>query len=114
MKTIKPWGFEILWAHTAHYVGKILFIKAGHRLSLQVHGKKHETIRVESGEGEFFVAGGSDPHELSKRALKPDDVVQIAPGMVHRIAAKTDLKLYEVSTTELDDIFRYEDDYGRI
>lgn len=102
----KPWGREIWWADTPHYMGKVLEIKAGHRLSLQYHQCKHETLLVQTGSG-FMIVGGRTFD------LWPGVAVTIPPGTVHRLEAVTDLCLLEVSTPHPDDVVRLEDAYGR-
>ena len=107
----KPWGHEEIFAHTDRYVGKILFIKAGEALSLQYHERKEETLRVLEGTVEF-VAGDS-PDDLETHVLEAGAVFHVAPGCLHRMVAVTDCRLLEVSTTEIDDVVRLEDRYGR-
>jgi len=108
MKVKKPWGFEIRWAITEKYLGKILHINAGHQLSLQYHEVKDESIYVL--EGTLIVKDG-------ERAiiLEQGDTMRIKPGTVHRFCAPngTHVKLIEVSTPEIEDVVRLEDDYGR-
>lgn len=111
-KIKKPWGYEIIWAHTEKYVGKILYIKSKNRLSLQFHKEKEETIYVISGL--LFLIYGEDKSSLKEVCLKPGDSWHIKPGLIHRFCAKDeDVKLAEVSTTELDDVVRISDDYNR-
>jgi mannose-6-phosphate isomerase-like protein (cupin superfamily) len=106
----KPWGHEIVWAETQHYVGKILFIKAGHKLSRQYHTVKDETIMVESGEMDFEIGA---PPNVEVRRLEHREPFHVTPGTIHRMVAVTDVEVFEVSTTELDDVVRLEDSYGR-
>jgi mannose-6-phosphate isomerase-like protein (cupin superfamily) len=106
----KPWGYEILWAHTGRYVGKILHIKKGESLSYQYHRVKDETIRLLSGAMEMDVEADGQRTKLS---LKPGDCLHIAAGMKHRMTAVSDCDVLEVSTPELDDVVRLEDRYGR-
>jgi mannose-6-phosphate isomerase-like protein (cupin superfamily) len=109
----KPWGYEIVYAHTERYSGKVLFVRAGHELSLQFHNRKDETIYVQSGRIEFQIGdpGASAPpdHEL----VGPGRSFHLVPGTVHRMRAIEDTFLLEVSTPELDDVVRLEDRYGR-
>jgi len=107
----KPWGHEIIWAKTEKYVGKILFIEKGQKLSLQYHQKKEETITVSKGLLHFTY--GSDTDNLMSHDMKPGDVFHIPTGLVHRMEALEDTEVYEVSTPELDDVVRLQDDYGR-
>ena len=113
-KTIvnKPWGHEEIWANTEKYVGKMLFIKEGSKLSRQYHEVKDETIYVL--EGVLLLEIGSGDNIIST-SMKQGDTQRISPGLIHRFCAEcgTDVKLIEVSTPELDDVVRIEDDYGR-
>lgn len=106
----KPWGFEEIWAKTDHYVGKILFIKKGHRLSYQFHHQKEETLLVLEGllEVEFEKNG-----TRQKIALKPGETFHNPPKQKHRFIANEDCRLIEVSTPHLQDVVRLEDDYKR-
>lgn len=107
----KPWGHEEIWAHTEHYVGKILSIRSGHRLSMQHHERKEETVRVASGMIEIEL---ERPNGTIERAvMHPGDIRHIPPGRRHRMRALTDAIVYEVSTPQLTDIVRHADDYGR-
>lgn len=107
----KPWGHEEIWAQTDKYVGKILFIKEGHRLSLQHHVTKEETLRVHSGVLVF--ESGDSVDALVSVEMRAGDIVTVNPGTIHRMTGVTDCEVYEVSTTELDDVVRHVDDYGR-
>jgi len=107
----KPWGHEEIWAHTPRYVGKILVIRAGHRLSLQHHIEKDETVRMASGE--MWLELEDDDGVLQRHRLGPGDAARIAPGRRHRMEAISDCEVIEVSTPELDDVVRHSDDYGR-
>lgn len=103
----KPWGYEEIWAKTDQYVGKILFIRAGHRLSLQYHERKVETMRVLSGILSMVVG-------TEERRMGPGEVQHVPRGLVHRMMAREgDVMVVEVSTPELDDVVRVEDDYRR-
>jgi mannose-6-phosphate isomerase-like protein (cupin superfamily) len=106
----KPWGYEIVWAETDRYVGKILHIDAGQKLSRQYHVKKDETFLVERGEMDLEIGEG-DAREV--RRMKARDAYHCAPRTVHRMVAVTDVDVIEVSTPELDDVVRLEDAYGR-
>lgn len=107
----KPWGYELIWAHTERYVGKLLHVKQGHKLSLQYHNQKDETIHVQSGKLLFVVDEGQG---LIERQLNPGESYHIKPLMKHRMIALTDCDILEVSTPELDDVVRLEDSYGRV
>ena len=107
----KPWGHELIWAKTDRYVGKILHIKAGEALSLQYHRVKDETIMVLSGRLQLvYFADGEEPRSRDLAVREP---VHITPGLRHRMIALEDTDVLEVSTTELDDIVRLDDRYGR-
>lgn len=106
----KPWGHEIIWARTGDYVGKMLFIRRGHKLSLQYHRTKEETIYLHSGEMLFTV---DQDGQLVVRTLRAGDEHHIPPGTRHRMEAVTDCEVFEVSTPHLDDVVRLEDAYGR-
>lgn len=106
----KPWGYELIWAHTERYVGKVLHIKEGEKLSLQYHRQKDETIHVWSGRLLLVVDEG---HGLIERELKPGESYRVVPGTTHRMIALSDCDVLEASTPELDDVVRLEDSYGR-
>ena len=106
----KPWGHEVIWAETARYVGKVLHITAGHRLSRQYHRVKDETLLVQTGEMDLEVGAAG---ELKTVRMQPGDTFHVTPGLVHRMIAVTDVAVVEVSTPELDDVVRLEDAYGR-
>jgi mannose-6-phosphate isomerase-like protein (cupin superfamily) len=106
----KPWGYELHWAKTDRYVGKILHVTAGHALSLQYHNRKDETMYLYSGRMIFET---EQDGQLVKREMQPGDSVHISPKTVHRITAIEDCDVLEVSTPELDDVVRLKDNYGR-
>jgi mannose-6-phosphate isomerase len=107
----KPWGHEEIWAETSDYVGKILTIMSGHRLSLQHHAVKDETLRVAVGELELTLE--DDRGVLHTRVMRPGDVARIRPRRRHRLRALSRVEVIEVSTPHLDDVVRHDDDYGR-
>jgi mannose-6-phosphate isomerase len=106
----KPWGHELIWAETERYVAKVLFISRGHKLSRQYHRIKDETLFVETGELELEIGEGP---ELRSLRMRPGDVFRVTPGTIHRMIAVEDVRVFEVSTPELDDVVRLEDAYGR-
>jgi quercetin dioxygenase-like cupin family protein len=108
----KPWGHEVIWAHTPLYVGKVLHIKAGHALSVQYHEKKDETIHLLSGEMIYRVGEGPSA-PLQEITLKAGESFRNEPGMVHQMEAVTDCDVLEASTPHLDDVVRLKDRYGR-
>jgi mannose-6-phosphate isomerase-like protein (cupin superfamily) len=107
----KPWGYELHWAKTPRYVGKILHVRAGHALSLQYHNVKDETIYLYSGKM-LFELGDADG-KLTSHEMEPGDSVHVTPKTIHRMTAIEDCDIFEVSTPELDDVVRIEDRYGR-
>ena len=106
----KPWGYELHWAKTDHYVGKVIHVTAGQALSLQYHNRKEETLLLWAGRLKFELRDGGDSRVWE---MKPGESVHVRPKMIHRMTAIEDSDIIEVSTTELDDIVRLEDRYGR-
>jgi mannose-6-phosphate isomerase len=111
-KVEKPWGHELIWAETDRYVGKILFVRAGESLSLQFHRVKDESWLVHSGRAKLELGSAGDPM-LKQEVIAAGAAFHFAPGTVHRVTAIEDTTIVEVSTTELDDVVRLEDRYGR-
>jgi len=111
-KVEKPWGYELIWALTDVYCGKLLFVRAGHSLSLQFHRQKDESWFVQSGRAklELGEVGASMLHE---EVIAPGAAFHYAPGTVHRVTAIEDTTILEVSTPHLDDVVRLDDAYGR-
>jgi len=111
-RTDKPWGYELLWSHTDHYAGKVIHIDAGHRLSLQYHEHKNESVLVLSGTLLLHLGQGDGARIVE---LSPGESFDIPVGDIHRFAAPpdADVEIIEVSTPELDDVIRLEDDYNR-
>jgi mannose-6-phosphate isomerase len=108
----KPWGYELIWAVSEHYAGKLLSVNAGHALSLQFHREKDESWYVLEGRAELeFAAAGEKT--TSSEVVTPGAAFRIKPGTVHRIRALEDTVIVEVSTPQLDDVVRLEDTYGR-
>lgn len=107
----KPWGWEKIWAHTDHYVGKILHINAGHALSVQYHVRKDETVYLLTGELRYWVR--ENDGEMRDVKLKVGEAFRITPGTVHYMEAVTDCDILEASTADLDDVVRLKDRYGR-
>jgi len=108
---LKPWGREIWFAHTDHYAGKILEIKKGHRYSLQYHEKKEETQYILKGKARFTY--GTNQDSLQEKILNEGDKIDVLPYTIHRLEAIEDTEVLEVSTPDLDDVVKLEDDYGR-
>ena len=107
----KPWGHELIWALTDRYVGKVLVIEAGKKLSLQRHEVKDESIFVLSGRLRLHLE--DDGGAVRQVELGPGDYRHVPTGKVHRFEAIDRCELVEVSTPELDDVIRIEDDFGR-
>jgi mannose-6-phosphate isomerase len=108
----KPWGWELIWADADAYVGKVLFVRAGHSLSLQFHREKDESWYVESGKATLELGDVGDA-VLNTEIVGPGACFRYRPGTVHRVTAIEDTTILEVSTPHLDDVVRLEDAYGR-
>jgi mannose-6-phosphate isomerase-like protein (cupin superfamily) len=108
----KPWGYELIWARTDIYVGKVLFVRAGHSLSLQFHREKDEAWYVQSGRAKLELGDVGDA-VLKDEVVGPGAAFHYVPGTVHRVTALEDTTILEVSTPQLDDVVRLEDAYGR-
>lgn len=110
----KPWGYEEIWTETPNYVGKVLVISPGHRLSRQYHVQKEESFRVLSG-SLILEIGPED--NLTATILGPGDSYHCPPGTIHRMICDIEeaeaVQVLEVSTNHLDDVVRLEDDYKR-
>jgi mannose-6-phosphate isomerase len=107
----KPWGYELLVACTEHYAGKILCIRAGQRLSLQHHVRKDETLFLLEGDAELELQGGGE--SFSRCRLAANASYRVRAGVKHRLTALRDSRVLEISTPDLGDLVRWEDDYGR-
>jgi len=111
-RTDKPWGHEELFALVdGRYAGKTIHVNEGHALSLQFHERKEETIAVFSGR--LRVEVGVHESALEEFVLEPGESIHLRPGVRHRVTALVDTVMLEASTTELDDVVRLEDRYGR-
>lgn len=107
----KPWGYELIFAHTDRYVGKILHVNPGQALSLQYHEVKDETLYLAEGEVELVV---EENGHLNQTVLRGGESYRISPFTKHRmVAGHQGCDIIEVSTPELDDVVRLEDRYGR-
>jgi len=102
----KPWGREVWLELNDKYCYKRLYLNAGYRTSKQYHNHKLETNYIISGDAVV---------ELGDEiiTMKSGDFFTVQPGVVHRITAVTDIILQEVSTPEVDDVVRVEDDFSR-
>jgi len=107
----KPWGYELRWALTDRYAGKILHIKKGEALSLQYHERKDEYQYVMKGSLDIEI--GDLDGSLTIRRMTAGDTLHITPRTRHRLTAVEDTDIFEVSTPEIDDVVRLEDRYGR-
>lgn len=107
----KPWGWELVWAEADAYAGKLLFVRAGESLSLQYHEAKDESWLVQEGRARLELGGVGD--ELETIEIRAGDAFRFRPRTVHRVTAIEDTLVVEVSTTQLDDVVRLEDKYGR-
>jgi mannose-6-phosphate isomerase len=108
----KPWGYELIWALTDRYCGKLLHVRAGEQLSLQFHRVKDEAWFVVEGKAEIELAPAGDAMPASE-VVGAGAAFHFEPGTVHRLRALEDTTIYEVSTPEIDDVVRLEDRYGR-
>jgi mannose-6-phosphate isomerase-like protein (cupin superfamily) len=107
----KPWGHELIWALTDVYCAKLLHVKAGHSLSLQLHREKDESWLVQSGRAKVEL--GEEGEALVEDVVEAGASFHFRPGTVHRVTAIEDTTILEVSTPQLDDVVRLEDSYGR-
>ena len=111
-KVEKPWGYELIWAESDHYIGKVLFVKAGESLSLQFHRVKDESWLVQQGRAKLELGSAGDTM-LKEEVIVAGATFRFRPGTVHRVTALEDTTIVEVSTSHLDDVVRLEDRYGR-
>ena len=108
----KPWGYELIWAVADEYVGKVLFVRAGHSLSLQFHREKDESWYVQAGRAKLELGSVGDA-VLDEEIVSTGAAFRFPPGTVHRVTALDDTTILEVSTPHLQDVVRLEDRYGR-
>ncbi len=108
----KPWGYELIWALTDTYCGKVLFVRAGEKLSLQFHREKDESWFVQSGRAKIEL-GSAGEAVLKEEIVGGGAAFRFRPGTVHRVTALEDTTILEASTPQLEDIVRLEDAYGR-
>ena len=109
----KPWGWELIWAETGHYVGKVLFVRAGESLSLQFHRVKDEAWLIHSGRAKIEMGHPGDKTPNTE-VVGAGAAFRMRPGTVHRVTAIEDTTIIEVSTPHLEDVVRLEDNYGRV
>ncbi len=110
-RVVKPWGYELWYALTDRYAGKILHVERGHRLSLQFHERKDETCYLLSGQ--LVLVQGPSIEDLTEKVIEPGFVWRNHPGDVHTIEALEDSDVLEASTPDLNDVVRLADNYGR-
>jgi mannose-6-phosphate isomerase len=108
----KPWGHELIWALSDDYCGKVLFVKAGHSLSLQFHREKDESWLIQAGRAKVEL-GEAGTAVLAEEVVSAGAAFRYRPGTVHRVTALEDTTILEVSTPHLEDVVRLEDAYGR-
>lgn len=111
-KIDKPWGYEVLWAcpDSGAYVGKIMSISPGQRMSLQYHNKKEETIYVMSG----ILRVWENEKDEKYKDLPPGSIYHVKPKQIHRFGSCSGtVTLMEISTNQLKDVVRIKDDYQR-
>ena len=108
----KPWGYELIWALTDLYCGKLLVVHAGQALSMHFHREKDESWYVLEGRSEIEMAGAGEKSP-AREVVTPGAAFRITPGTVHRVRAVEDTTILEVSTPQVDDVVRLEDAYGR-
>ncbi|HKW69136.1 MAG TPA: cupin domain-containing protein [Candidatus Dormibacteraeota bacterium] len=108
----KPWGYELRWAITDRYAGKVLHVNKGEALSLQYHERKDEYQYVLRGSIDIELGDSESP--LVTRRMTAGDTLHITPGTRHRLTAVEDSDIFEVSTPEVDDVVRLDDRYGRV
>jgi mannose-6-phosphate isomerase-like protein (cupin superfamily) len=111
-KVEKPWGYELRWAITDRYLGKVLHLNKGESLSLQYHERKDECQYVIKGAIDMELGGPEG--QLTRHRMTVGDTLHITPGTRHRLTAVEDSDIFEVSTPEIDDVVRLEDRYGRV
>ncbi|MGH7903963.1 MAG: cupin domain-containing protein [Candidatus Dormibacteraceae bacterium] len=108
----KPWGYELRWAVTDRYLGKVLHVNRGEALSLQYHETKDECIMLAHGVLDLEL--DDEAGELRRHQLREGDTAHIRPGRRHRMTAVEDCDIFEVSTPHMADVVRLEDRYGRV
>ena len=107
----KPWGYELHWALTDRYCGKVLVVHAGEQLSLQYHERKDETLFLQQGRAEVRIGASLDVLEAA--VVEAGTAFHVPPGTIHHVRALEECVFLEASTPELDDVVRLEDRYGR-
>lgn len=112
LRVEKPWGYELHWVTPdAPYMGKILHINQGARLSLQLHDEKQESWLLMQGKAAVIWENAQG--ELIQTELQPGQGYSTKLGQRHRLVGLTDCDVVEVSTPELGTTWRLDDDYAR-
>jgi mannose-6-phosphate isomerase-like protein (cupin superfamily) len=111
VKIEKPWGYELRFAITERYLGKVIHVNQGEALSLQYHEHKDETLLMTEGVMDLQLA--NEDGVMQTHRLSVGDCVRIVPGRTHRMVAVEDCEFFEVSSPEIDDVIRLDDRYGR-
>ena len=107
----KPWGKEEWLELNDKYCYKRIYINAGYKTSYQYHNFKKETNYIIAGEAEVWLE--NDEGIVEKTLMKAGDYFNVTPPKKHRVIALTDIILQEVSTPEVDDVFRIDDEFAR-
>ena len=108
----KPWGYELHWVPDgAPYMGKLIHVNEGARLSLQIHDEKQESWFLIHGRAK--VIWQDHTGELIETELETGTGYSTKIGQQHRLAGITDCDIIEVSTPEAGTTWRLDDDYAR-
>jgi len=111
LRVSKPWGYELRFAVTERYLGKLIHVNRGEMLSLQYHQEKDETMLMQKGQMDLQLEG--EDGTMHTVRMEPGMCVRIRAGRKHRMVAIDDCEFFEVSSPEIDDVVRLEDKYGR-
>ena len=108
----KPWGHELHWVpENLPYMGKILHIKSGKKLSLQIHDEKQESWFLKNGKAKIIWEDSNG--NLVETEMQENVGYTCSIGQKHRLMGITDCDIIEVSTPEIGNTYRLEDDYSR-
>lgn len=107
-KVDKGWGFEIVFANTDRYCGKLLiFTKAGNKTSLVFHKDKYKSWFVNAGKVKVtFIDITSG--ELKQAVLSEGQTADFGPLSPHQVESLADdTVIFEVGTSDyVEDRFR--------
>ena len=109
-KIIKPWGHEEVIEINKKYMFKKLYMKKGHRCSLQFHQKKKETVFVLSGKLKLILKKNN---RTQFKIMTRGQSISIPPKTIHRMQAISNCYYLEASSPEISDVVRIQDDYKR-